>query len=329
MAGLAAAALVILTLGTRLARLADRIADQTGLGEALTGALLLGGTTSLPGIVTTAVGAAEGEGGFAVGNALGGIAVQTVFIAVADLAFRRSNLEHAAASVPNLMQAALLIGLLSLILVGVAGPEAHLFGVHPLSVVVVGVYLWGVSASRRAHQAPMWRPTHTPATVPDVPRVSRSEPGLTKNLMLFAVLAAGVAGAGFVVGRAGLSIAVRSGLTAVEVGTLLTAVVTSLPELVVLLAAVRIRALALGVGNIIGGNAFDVLFIPVADVAYRGGSVYHAVDQATVFVLGLTLTLTAALLIGLIGRQQRGIGAEGAAIIVVYLLGVATLLVGF
>ena len=323
------AALVIAVVGSRLARIADRLADQTGLGEAVTGGLLLGGATSLPGIVTTAVGAAEGEGGFAISNALGGIAVQTLFIAVADIGFRRANLEHAAASVPNLVQAALLAALLSLVLIAIAGPETHVLGIHPVSVVVAAVYLWGVRASHRAHRLPMWQPRRTSETVVDVPAEEGSGPALPENLVVFAAHAAVVGAAGYVVGRAGLSIAARSGLSGVEVATLLTSVVTSLPELVVLLAAVRMRALTLGVGNVIGGNAFDMLFIPVADVAYRQGSVYHDVDDATVFVLGVTLTLTATLLVGLIGRQEAGIGIEGAAIIGVYLVGVAILVAGF
>jgi len=66
-------------------------------------ALLLGAATSLPGVVTTAVGASAGDGGFAVSNALGGIAVQTAFITVADLSLGRVNLEHNAASLPNVV----------------------------------------------------------------------------------------------------------------------------------------------------------------------------------------------------------------------------------
>jgi Ca2+/Na+ antiporter len=46
-------------------------------------------------------------------------------------------------------------------------------------------------------------------------------------------------------------------------------VVTSLPELVTTLAAVRRGALQLAVGGIIGGNTFDTLFLTISDVGYR------------------------------------------------------------
>lgn len=68
------AVLVIALTGTRMARLADQLADATGLGEAVVGALFLGGSTSLAGIVTSVTAAAQGHPELAVSNALGGIA---------------------------------------------------------------------------------------------------------------------------------------------------------------------------------------------------------------------------------------------------------------
>jgi cation:H+ antiporter len=65
--------------------------------------VLVGAVTSLPGLVTSVVGAADGDASFAVSNSLGGIAAQTSFLALADLTYRRANLEHAAASLPNLL----------------------------------------------------------------------------------------------------------------------------------------------------------------------------------------------------------------------------------
>jgi cation:H+ antiporter len=79
----AAAAAVIRAAGWSLATPADRLADRTGLGEAVTGALFLRGTTSLSGSVTPLTAALDGRAGFAVSNGLGGIAAKTAFIALA------------------------------------------------------------------------------------------------------------------------------------------------------------------------------------------------------------------------------------------------------
>lgn len=48
-----AAGLVIVAAGTRLASVADVLADRTGLGEAVVGATLLAAVTSIGGIFTS------------------------------------------------------------------------------------------------------------------------------------------------------------------------------------------------------------------------------------------------------------------------------------
>ena len=118
----AAAALTILFVGTRLAGLADVLADRTGLGEAVAGALLLGATTSASGTITSITAAASGNVDLAYSNALGGIAAQTAFLAVADCIYRRANLEHAAADASNLTQATMLVILLCVPLLAAALP---------------------------------------------------------------------------------------------------------------------------------------------------------------------------------------------------------------
>lgn len=142
------------------------------------------------------------------------------------------------------------------------------------------------------------------------------------GIVLVAALGLVVGATGWVVGTAGLSVADRTGLSGSLVGAVFTGVITSVPELVTVLAAVRIGALTLAVGDIIGGNSFDVLFVAVADVAFRGGSVYHAADEQAVFLVAVTVVLTATLAAGMLGRERRHIGFEGAGILVFYALGV-------
>ncbi len=54
------ASVVIAFAGWKLAAQADRLADATGLGEAIAGALFLGAATSLPGIMTSGITAWRG-----------------------------------------------------------------------------------------------------------------------------------------------------------------------------------------------------------------------------------------------------------------------------
>jgi cation:H+ antiporter len=323
------AALVIAAGGTRMTRAADRLADLTGLGEAIFGAVLLGGATSLPGIITSVATAAQGFAQIAVSNAVGGIAAQTTFLAIADIAYRRANLEHAAASVENLMQGALLSTLLAFPLLAMNAPPFSVFGIHPISVVLVGYYIFGIELIAEAQSASLWQPRETYETVHEETHEEYATSAqLRRKWAIFAVLALLVAAAGFTVAQTGIALAERTGLSDTFVGGLLTAVVTSLPELVTSVAAVRRGALTLAVGGIIGGNSFDVLFIAFADAGFRGGSIYHQIDSNQVFVIALTLLLTGVLLMGLLRRERSGvlgIGFESFLALVLYVGAFVTL----
>lgn len=322
---LAASAGVLITAGVRFTRIVDRLADRTGIGEALAGAVLLGATTSLPGLITTVNGALSGEAGFAVSNAVGGIAAQTTFLAIADLSYRRVNLEHAAASVPNLVQTITLVSLIGVVLAATGSPDVTVAGVHPATIVLIAMYGYGLVLAQRARRSPMWSARETDETVVDEPEPDSGDRTTSSLWWEFAGLAAVVAVVGWIIGEAGLSIAGETGLSGSLVGALFTSVITSLPELVTVLAAVRMGAVTLAVADIVGGNTFDVLFVAVADLAFRGGSIYHAADQQALFLMALTIVLTALLAAGMIEREQRHIGFEGIAILVFYVVGVGSL----
>lgn len=327
-----AATVAIVAAGTRLTGVADVLAERTGLGEAVVGAVLLGGSTSLSGIVTSVTAASNGSAELAVSNAVGGIAVQTVFLAVADLAYRGVNLEHAAASPANLAQGALLVTLLAVPLLAFSGPEVSLLGVHPATPLLLASYAFGLRVVSDVQADPMWGAKRTPETQ-DEEEESSEDSGFSGQSLRslwaqFVLLGLTIGVAGWVVGRTGITISEQTGLTATVVGALLTATVTSLPELVTSVAAVRRGALALAVGGIIGGNAFDTIFIAFSDVFYRAGSIYHSISQQQVFLISLTMMLTGVLLLGLLRREQQGfanIGFESALVLLLYVGGLAFL----
>jgi cation:H+ antiporter len=327
---LAFAGAVVLVVSLRLTALADVIADRTRMGEALVGATLLGAATSLSGLVVSFTAAADGNAPLAFSNGVGGIAAQTLFLAIADLVYRRANLEHAAADTGNLFQCALLLTLLSLPLVAHTGPEITIWGVHPVSVVLVGCYVLGLRLGAQVRAAPMWRAVETEATRVDTPETtSDAHRSAKRPLMIFVGLMIILGGAGWVIATVSGVIITRFALSSSVVGALLTALITSMPELVTTLAAVRRGALQLAVGGIIGGNTFDILFLSVADAGYREGSLYHAVGVGDLLWLSVGMLMSGILLIGLILRQREGparIGFESVSLILVYAMAVAVAL---
>jgi cation:H+ antiporter len=322
----AAAAAVVLVCGVAVTFQAEHLARDTGLGQAITGAVFLGAMTSLSGLITSLSAAWEDHAPLAFSNAVGGIAVQTTFLALADMLYRKANLEHAVASEANLVQAAVLVVLLCMPLVAAFSPEFTLLGIHPVSILLVAAYVFGLRLVSGAQHAPMWRPRLTRETYSEQEQArGAGRRRLLVRWTVFLLLAALVAFAGWLLARAALAIAAHTGLSEGIVGTLFTATTTSLPEAVIAVAAVRRGALALAVGNIIGGNTFDVLFLSFSDLAFRGGSIYHAVTAEQYFWLALSLVMSAVLLLGLMRRETHGIGNigfESTLVLVCYLGGV-------
>jgi len=120
----------------------------------------------------------------------------------------------------------------------------------------------------------------------------------------------------------------QTGLSAGLMGGIFMAVSTSLPELVVAVTAIRMGALTLAVGDIIGGNAFDTLFVAISDFFYRGGSIYTAIMDTERVWLAAAMIMNAVLLMGLMYRERKGIaniGMESLLILLIYLGTVAYL----
>lgn len=162
------ATVVIASFGYRLSRAADTLADATGLGEALTGMLLLGAATSSSGLVVSMAAAIEGDASLAISNSVGGIAAQTAFIVVADLAIAVAT-SSTAPSLSNVFNTFLVVVLLALVLVAVAMPPWALGWVHPVTPLLLGGYVLGLHVSRAISDRPMWEPTQTNATRRDTP----------------------------------------------------------------------------------------------------------------------------------------------------------------
>ncbi len=322
------AAVLIAFFGIRMTFAARDLAAATGIGEALMGAVFIGATTSLSGIIASATAAWHGEAGLAVSNSLGGIAAQTLFLVIGDLVYRKANLEFAAASVENMMMSVQLMVLLCILLIAFTLPGGSVLGVHPASVVLIAAYLFTLKLLVDTHERPMWIPRRVQGTVSESEQRARQRELRRKSSLAvdFAICAVMVAVAGWLIASAGMVIAERTGLSGGIVGGIFIAVITSLPELVIAITAIRMGSLTLAVGDIVGGNAFDTLFIAVSDFFYREGPIYSAVAAPERIWLGTAMLMNAVLLMGLMYRERKGIaniGMESALILLIYLGAVA------
>ena len=313
--------------GIKMTKTARDLAQSTGLGEALMGAVFIGASTSLSGITTSV--SASGYAELAVSNGLGGIAAQTAFLALADITYRRANLEHAAASAENLFMSSFLLTLLAIHALALSVPTISIFSIHPATIVLIIIYIFGVHLLAHTHKTPMWLPRKTKDTSSEAEDKShRHGHHLWKLWIRFTCYGTVVALAGWSLAQLAIPLGENAGLSHGIVGGIFTAVSTSIPELVVAITAVRMGALNLAVGDIIGGNAFDTLFIAASDIAYREGPIYADLSSTEQFWLANSMLMTSVLLMGLIYRERHGpgnIGLESVALLVLYFGGLVIL----
>lgn len=224
----------------------------------------------------------------------------------------------------------MLIALLTLPLIAMAAPDFALLGIHPVTPLLLVAYLLGYRMVQSSQERPMWLPRRTAQTVEDTPDQSRrTRHTLSRLWVAFIALALIISVAGWGLMSTAETIVERSGLSQTAMGALFTGVFTSLPELVTTIAAIRYGALTLAVSNIVGTNTFNLLVIAAADVAYREGSIYHAITSQQLLWGLVTILMTATLLLGLLRRERFGIGRiglESSLTLVIYLAVVVTTL---
>lgn len=299
-----AGAAVLVRAGVALARSGDEIATRTRMGGLLVGTLLMAAATSLPEIVTVVAAAATDAPDLAVGSLFGSSMGNMAILAVLDLVHRKHvwpSIELGHARVGTLA-----IALTSLAVLGVLTPRGPVLGWVGLdTVLILGAWIAAVAWMRRSHGRRLAEfPTPTEWGESEAPRG-----GLRSAVLRFSLATLAIFLAGPVVALAGQGIAETSGLDATFVGVVLVAVATSLPELVGSLGAVRIGAYDLAVGNLFGSNAFNMIILLFADLAYTRGPILTgaSVGQvvAGVGAIGLMAVALAAIIHGEETRISR------------------------
>ncbi len=312
--------------GSRLARYADAIAEQTDLSHAFIGALMLGGTTSLPEFATTLSSALLDNIDLAVNNALGSSALQVTVLAIADASARDAILT-AESNLPVIrLAAALLALLLTLTALGILIGEPRGWPVGLWSMVLLaGAVLSFFVMHRHGAQAQADDPA---APVPPREMLESDEPR-PRNLAMKAFLAGLVVLlGGTIVALTGDTLGERTTLGSSFVGVLFMAITNSLPELSTTVEAARLGRYDMAFSNVLGTNFFNLALIGLVDLLWLEGPALNAVGRFSVVaaLLGAVLTniYLASLVANLRGRVWR-IGVDSLIVVLVYLGGLVFL----
>jgi cation:H+ antiporter len=262
---------VVFLVASRLARHADAVADATGLGRLWIGSVLLAASTSLPELTTDVNAALLDTVDIGVGDLMGSTLANMLLLALLDLVYRRRQILDNASSTHAL------VATLAMVLTAMAGAAIVSGGwgrvghVGVETILILAIYRAGM----RSVYANM---THTaPPDQLELGETSRSL--LRRGLIGFAVAAAGLLVAAPLLVLSAEVLAAEAGMSETFVGTLLVGFTTSFPEIAASIAAVRLGAIDLAVGNIFGSNAFNMTILLAMDLAYTKGPVLAAASE--------------------------------------------------
>jgi cation:H+ antiporter len=320
--------IIVVAASSVLSRYADVIAEKTGLGRAWVGAILLAGVTSLPELVSgiTAVTVLNAPN-LAIGGIVGSNLFNLTLIAVMDVAYQPGSI------LSNAQDGHILSGGLGILLMGLiavaplVGPAINGFGVLGVSVISLGivvVYLIGARLLSTFQSKRAVEVLEQEAEVLHYDRISRRRAFLTFGGAALVVVITGVW-----LSTLADQISAETGLGRSFVGALLLGVSTSLPEITASLTAVRIGAIDLAIGNVLGSNLFNVALLAVYDMFDGGKNLWEVMSNANALGLIIAMMMTAVVIVSLIYRASPKtpfrVSWDGVALIIMYLGAMAAL----
>lgn len=318
---------VILIAGTRLSKFGDAIAQRTGLTRMWVGAIMLAVATSLPELINAlAATAVVKQPDLAFGNLFGADCLNMLTIAILDIIHGSGPLISTLsprlillASLGMLLVGLSVMGVLLGNITGAAGIAA--VGGWVVSLAIIGAY---VLSMRSVFLYEKREPEEAPAQ-------ARRSPAVRHCWLGFFISAAFIVGAGLWLVQVADQLAVQQftiggrtfSLERTFVGTLLLAIITTLPELVVSITALRLGSASMALGNLLGSNCFNMLIIPLVDFVH-GGGVYQQVSLTHAVTGLLALFLTGVLIAGMMYRSKKSfwlLGWDTLVIILAFLAG--------
>jgi cation:H+ antiporter len=332
----AAAAAGVWIAGIFLSNTADVLSTRLGLGEALGGLILLAFATNLPEIAITVSAALAHNLGIAIGNILGGIAIQTVVLALLDgFGVRSAPLSYRGASLQLVLEGALVVALLVVVIMGSRISASVIYArLTPAVVLIVLLWMVGLWLVGRARSGLPWHEQGMPPDGQEHPRgharkmKEQRAPSTARNAVVFALAAVATLAGGVFLEKSGSAIADRVGMSGVLFGATVLAAATALPEVSTGLASVKLGDYQLAYSDIFGGNAFLPVLFLVATLL-SGSAVLPEAKNTDIYLTALAILLTVVYMVGLIFRPRRQwlrLGPDSILVVVLYAVGIVGLI---
>ncbi len=315
---------IVFYAGSKLSLYGDVIAEKTGMGRLWVGVALMASVTSLPELFTGIGSVVIFElPDIAAGDVLGSCMFNVLIIALMDVPgpvpiSHKVEQKHVLAAG---------FGIVMLAVAGMsiaAGPELPALGwVGPYSLVLLFVYFLAMRTVFLLEKRSVLA-----TGGPEAEQTQYDDISLRTAYRRYALNAVMVAGAATYLPRLGEEIAIVTGLGQTFVGSIFIAFTTSLPELVVSIAAVRIGAIDLMFGNLLGSNLFNMAILAVDDLLYFKGPLLADVSSIHIVTANAAIAMTGVVVISLLYRLSRKVmfvAWDSLAIISVYVVAVGVM----
>lgn len=333
-------AALVWVAGVKLSYATDVLSKRLGLGEALGGLVLLAIVTNLPELAITASAALHHDLGIAIGNILGGIALQTVVLVLLDVfgLGAADPLSYRAASLTLVVEGLLVVAVLVVVVIGTQMPGTLIaWRVTPAALLIALLWLAGLWLVDRARRGLPWQDAGTAPGGQAMPRGTAetrhdemaAERGYSLRVVVMVFLAASLVtlAAGVMLETTSEVMAAHWGVRGVVFGATVLAAATSVPEVSTGLASIKLGDYQLAVSDIFGGNAFlPVLFLMATLLS--GEAVLPSAQKTDIYLTALGILLTVVYLCGLIFRPRRQVarmGLDSLLVLLLYVLGIAGL----
>ncbi len=311
---------VIVYSGTKLSKYGDIIAEKTGLGRAWIGLVLMATVTSLPELVTGVSSVTYADvPDIAVGDVLGSCVFNMLVLAVVDALHKAMPLSTRAHQ-GHVLSAAFGIVLICIVCIGIhlRGIITPIGWIGSYSLINVIIYLMAMkmvfSYEKRKLAAFMKEMTE------DVKYrdISTQHAALHYGINALMVIVAAI-----FLPKIGEGIAASTGLGQTFVGNIFIALSTSLPEVVVSIAAVKMGAVDLAIGNLFGSNIFNMFILVIDDFLFLKGPLLSYASSNHIISAVVAMAMTGIAIIGLTYRAEKKklfMAWDSVGIVLCYLL---------
>lgn len=292
---------------------ASTIAKKMSISPIIIGLTIIAFGTSAPEAVVSIIAALEGNGDMVAGNVVGSNIINITLVLGLTVIVAPIAVEREVADRDTIF--ALGAAVLMLLLVGerwYSGAEDSIISRVDGMILLVGLAFYMFYIFKKAKRAKV-------PTLDDEVRVKAADEargaGWTRLIIVLLVGLAGIILGGELVVSSATEIAVALGMSQALVGLTIVALGTSLPELVTSVMAAFKGETQMALGNMIGSNILNILFVTGL------ASVIMPLAVSRIIIFDMVLVILATLLLFIFAKTEHHLRrSEGVVLVVFYLV---------